>query len=157
MASLNYHLWGGLVKLQLISIFKSICVLLVFSSLAIGCKTIQTYDGNRLPPDQVARLTCASSYYFVATRSCYIQKVDDRTLPDSGREVDLLPGKHEVVVFLKTTAHTNQRQTYRGPQTFSFIAAAGHIYTVDGSWFSDGHSMWIIDEQTKEVVAGRKP
>lgn len=142
--------------MQLICVFRSIFVLLVLSLLATGCKTIQTYDGNRLPSDQVAKLTCASSYYFVASRSCYIQKVDGRTFPDSGKDVDLLPGKHEIVVFLKTTAHTNRRRAYKGPQIFSFVAVAGHVYTVDGNWFSGGHPMWIIDEQTKEIVAGTK-
>ncbi len=146
------------MKLRMTSIFGSFCLLLSILLVTTGCKSVQTYPGTRLSSDQVAKLRCATYYYFVSVRTCLVQQIDGQTTPDRGTGIDLLPGKHEVIVLLVNMPATqNQRWTYSRPQTFSFIAVAGHKYTVDGSWFSKEQPIWIVDEQTKEIVAGTKP
>jgi hypothetical protein len=45
----------------------------------------------------------------------------------------------------------------RARGTLTLEAEAGHIYVVDGRVVDDQAVLWIEDEKTTQIVAGRKP
>lgn len=136
--------WSDVLRLALLS-----CLLVVL----VACTTVQTYSGPQLPRDKIAVIKGAWNEYIIVSVYGSVLKVDGQTV--SGDEIEVLPGKREVVVFLTIIG---PGQIVSGiPQTFSFIAEAGHVYKVDGNWNRGDNQIWIINEQTKEIVAGRKP
>jgi len=137
--------------------------LLIFCMLATGCTTLQTYPGPQLPPEKVATLEGTIHYYGVAIVEFCIFAVDGELTPWWGfnfvlnrGKVEMLPGKHQVTVY----------RDIGGPkggstdnfQRFSFVAEAGHRYKVDGNcWAWEKDAIWIIDKNTEQIVAGKKP
>lgn len=138
------RVWSSVLRFALLS-----CLLVVL----VACTTVQTYSGPQLPRDKIAVIKGAWNEYIIVSIVGNLLKVDGQ--PVSGDEIEVLPGKREVVVFL--TAFGPGHTTSGIPQTFSFVAEAGHVYKVDGNWNRGDNQIWIIDEQTKEIVAGRKP
>ena len=69
--------------------------------------------------------------------------------------VEMLPGKHEVSIML--IYYNLYETTYGQPQTFSFVAEAGHVYEADGNWHGGDNQIWVTDKETGQVVAGMKP
>lgn len=128
------------------------CLIVIFLTVS-GCTTVQTYSGVKLSPDKIAKIKGVTNFYVISFVSGHILKVDGQKV--SGDEIELLPGSHEVVVYLMFSGGSTSASGI--PQTFTFFAEAGHTYGVDGNWNTRDNQIWIFDEQTKEVVAGKKP
>ncbi len=141
------------MKLRPTSVLRFVSCLLVLFLATTGCTTVQTYPGPQLSPDKVAIIKGATNYYVISVVGGNVLKVDGQTV--SGDVIEMLPGKREVVVNLRITGPNET--IYGIPQTFSFIAEAGHVYKVDGNWNRGNNQIWILDEQTKLIVAGSKP
>lgn len=113
---------------------------------------MRTYSGTQLPPEKVALLKGAWNEYFISSVVGHIRKVDGKDA--YGGKVEILPGKHEIVVYLAIIGPGSI--TNGIPQTFTIIAEAGHTYKVDGNWNKGDNQIWIVDEQTGKIVAGKK-
>lgn len=117
-----------------------------------GCATtVRTYPGEPLPPEKVAILKGACNEYIVTAVCAYIQKVDDQRA--AGDKVEVLPGKHDVKVYLAL----HGIMTIVGkPRTFSINTEAGHTYIIDGTWSKSNNQIWIVDKQTGAIIVGDK-
>ena len=62
-----------------------------------GCRTAQSYEGERRPSDQVARIT-GDTPINGAPLAVILRKVDRRELGFSERSAEVLPGKHSLLV-----------------------------------------------------------
>ena len=138
-----------------------------FALTACSNITLQSYPGPRFPSEQTAVLKGTHHVYpyaifwpiFVRAK---VLSVDGKSAHDSvgyenADEIEILPGIHEVSVFLEFHGLGNT-STSRGFRTYVFTADAAHTYKVDGNWnFNREHDIWIIDEQTGQIVAGNKP
>lgn len=62
-----------------------------------GCRTAQSYAGERLSNDQVARIT-GDTPINGAPLAVILRKVDRRELGFSERSAEVLPGKHALLV-----------------------------------------------------------
>jgi hypothetical protein len=63
-----------------------------------GCMTQQSYEGPKLPADEVARISGDLRVTAGAPMSVILRKVDDRVLGLSENGVDVLPGPHRLLV-----------------------------------------------------------
>lgn len=141
------------MKLLPASFPRIVSSLFILFMVATGCTTTQTYPGPQLPPNRVAKLEGTYNYYFICDVQCEIATVDGKGVADMA---EILPGKHTVTLYLTKSCY--QGPTNFGvPQTFSFLAEAGHVYKADGNWHGGDNQIWIIDKETGQVVAGMKP
>ena len=129
---------------------------------ATGCTTKQIYPGPQLSPEKVAKLKGTYNFYYFVDVECIIAAVDGKSVFggewSSGDTVEMRPGKHEVtMMLLYYLIFEMGRSRYGKPQTFSFVAEAGHIYKANRNWNGGDNQIWIIDKQTGKVVAGEKP
>lgn len=63
-----------------------------------GCMTQQSYEGSKLPADEVAHISGDLRVTAGAPISVILRKVDDRVLGLSENGVDVLPGAHRLLV-----------------------------------------------------------
>jgi len=63
-----------------------------------GCMTQQGYEGPKLPPDQVAHIAGDLRVTAGAPLSLILRQVDGNTLSVGQNSVEVLPGKHELLV-----------------------------------------------------------
>lgn len=78
--------------MRTLAALSMVCVLLA------GCATGKSYEGAKLPADEVARIV--GDYRFTAGLpvSVILLKVDDYEVPVSQHAVEVLPGVHTVLV-----------------------------------------------------------
>jgi hypothetical protein len=135
--------------------------LLLFAGLA-ACLPVKNYPGP--PQEQVATIRGAVNYYGLSWVIAAIDAVDGKKILKTADEVnwgriEILPGEHEVSASLWVSVLTPITLVNRGAtpefRRLAFVAEAGERYIVDGSW--GGNAIWIVNERTKEIVAGNKP
>jgi len=63
-----------------------------------GCMTQQGYEGPKLPADQVAHITGDLRVTAGSPLSLILRQVDGNTLSAGQSAVEVLPGKHELLV-----------------------------------------------------------
>lgn len=166
---------GDTMKLRSIIASRFALFLFVIFFTITGCTstrtpiTVRMYSGTQLSPDKIAKIKGTHNFYLLIAVTAHILKVDGQEVLGEvdgqkvlGEEIEIIPGNHEVIVFLRAIAANTYApgtpSEYLGePQTFSFIAKAGHVYKVDGNWNHRDNQIWIFDEQTREIVAGKKP
>ena len=75
-----------------------------------GCMTQQSYDGPKLPADEVAHISGDLRVTAGAPLSVILRKVDDRVLGLSENGVDVLPGPHRLLVdcLIRETSSTSR-------------------------------------------------
>jgi hypothetical protein len=73
-------------------------VLSILGLALVGCATGKSYEGAKLPADEVGRII--GDYRFTAgvPVSAILLKVDDYEVPLSQHAVDVIPGKHTILV-----------------------------------------------------------
>ncbi len=121
------------------------------------CPIVQIYAGPQLPPDDIAIVK--TSYHwclFGASVDTNILKADERNVPQHVCGIEVLPGEHKLDCYV-TAGIPTMVWSDEAPQAFSLWIEAGHVYEVDANCrllgFGD-HQMWIVDEQTGNIVAG---
>lgn len=73
-------------------------ILSVLALLCAGCMTQQSYEGAKLPRDEVARISGDLRFNAGSPLSVLLRQVDGRTLNLSENAVDVLPGTHQLLV-----------------------------------------------------------
>jgi len=74
-----------------------------------GCRTAQSYAGERLTPDQIAVIT-GDTPLNGAPLAVLLRKVDRRELGFSERSAEVLPGKHTLLIDcrIRETSNTSR-------------------------------------------------
>ncbi len=73
------------------------CGMLLAALSCTGCRTAQSYAGERLPSDEVARIS-GDLPVNGAPLAVILRKVDRRELGFSESSAEVLPGKHSLLV-----------------------------------------------------------
>ena len=133
----------------------SIILTVLLSWLVISCATVQTYEGETLPLEEVAVIK--SNYWGRLSGGIIVREVDGKDVGLNPGDVLVLPGKHTVKI--RVTHSLGYLGTIMASGTVTIFAEAGHTYMVDGRIYQFGESVWvwIVDEETGQVVAGMKP
>lgn len=63
-----------------------------------GCMTQKAYEGEKLPADQLAHITGDLRVTAGAPMSLILRQVDGKTLSAAQNAVDVMPGKHQLLV-----------------------------------------------------------
>jgi hypothetical protein len=85
-----------------------------------GCMTQQAYEGVQLPADQVAHIAGDLRVTAGAPLTLILRQVDGKTLTVGQNAVDVLPGKHELLVDCQipetkaTSRHAISVEVYAG-------------------------------------------
>ncbi len=128
---------------------------------------VKNYPGPDLPREQVATIRSGINFYGLSWVIAVIDAVDGEKILRTADEVnwgriEILPGEHEVSASLWVSVLTPVTLVNRGStpefRRLTFAAEAGESYIVDGSWGggSEKNAIWIVNERTKEIVAGTK-
>ncbi|HEY7641200.1 MAG TPA: hypothetical protein VH814_15845 [Steroidobacteraceae bacterium] len=75
--------------------------MLAFVAACSGCSTAQVYDGERRSPDEVARITGDLRINAGSPLTVVLREVDDTPLNIGQNGVEVLPGKHRLLVDCK--------------------------------------------------------
>lgn len=102
-----------------------------------GCKSFSTvpmYAGERLPPDQVAKISPTPGWDTLSSRlDTFILAVDGKDLDpkaiDEHASVEVLPGMHAIAV-AAMLERGGQRIPFKDPKPLEFVAEAGEEYLV---------------------------
>jgi hypothetical protein len=107
----------------------------VASTIAIacgvqGCMTAQTYEGERLARDEVARISGDLRVTAGAPISVLLRRVDEQVLTLSQSSVDVLPGKHTLLVDCKvqetgSVARFSLEQDFFAGRSYRLVAETG--------------------------------
>lgn len=133
--------------LRNVRILRALTALFVVSSTVMfsGCGgTMQTYEGPKLQPSEVAII---KPYYFYTifdatvkgAERVNIDKIDGKNLGFSDK-CTVIPGTHKISINVPVS------------MDIVFDAEAGHVYTVCGTRVQGG-AVWVIDDTTQKVVA----
>ncbi len=121
--------------------------------LLSGCAT---YSDPQLPRDQVAVLDTVWQVIGYAT---VVHSVDGQYAGYFPRKVTLLPGRRTVEIRFEASGRIMGR-----PIALTFEAVAGRTYRAEGALVevptggvSGSWQGWIVDVETNQVVAGRRP
>jgi len=129
---------------------SSIIMSLFVTMLLVSCGTMQTYEGPKLPPDEVAVVKSNFGNVFnIAT----VLAIDGIELGSQQINSEILPGVHTVKVRVTTGVGI---RNYIGVKTVTLTANKGHTYIVDGVVKEGEPWVWIMDEGTSQTVAGKK-
>ncbi len=130
----------------------SIFVFLAFLLVVGGCAT-KTYPGPKLPREEVAVINEGGFLITWAT----ITYVDDKKREWGASYIEVLPGEH--TLYVKVTYAPLMQPSSVGIGVITFEAEAGHTYIVYGELDekTGRADIWIIDEETEQIVAGHKP
>lgn len=88
--------------------------------LCAGCMTQQSYEGARLPQDEIARISGDPSFNAGIPVAALLRQVDGKTLQVTQNSVDVLPGTHQLLVDCRiqetksTTRHSLEVEVYAG-------------------------------------------
>ena len=127
---------------------------LLFGTLLLfsGCTTMQSYEGPKLAPENVALIKGSFGMINLAS----ILEVDGKARGFTEETAEMLPGEHTIRVQV-TSGFGAFSPQYIGNKKLSFRASAGHAYKADGTIKEGVTFAWIVDETTNEVVAGERP
>jgi len=67
-------------------------------ALLTGCLSVQGYDGEKRDADELARISGDPSINAGSPLTLVLRKVDEQTLNVAQTSVDVLPGKHTLLV-----------------------------------------------------------
>lgn len=122
--------------------------------LLASCATVQTYEGEALPPEEVAVIN--SSYWDNLALTAVVKEVDGEKVGRNPGSIMVLPGEHAVKI------RVSQKMSFVGTISTSgtviLNAEAGHTYKVYGEIYGmgEGLGVWIKDEENDQIVASRK-
>jgi hypothetical protein len=127
--------------------------MLCMIGLVVGCRTTRFYDGDARPKDQVAVIQPSGIAPF---QRVSVAGVDGRTSQLLSRDVEVLPGGHEVEILME------QGNSWARNSVF-FDAQAGHVYQVKAAGAivsvpgSTKIRFWIVDLETGAEVGSVGP
>lgn len=149
-----------------LSAISFISLLLVIAFTVPGC-TWKAYSGPELPPNQVATIKTHINLGLFTREQVGITAIDGKEGKTADYNISVKPGRHTLALRLYQSGSGGLVGLLINPGTatplrvLSFDAEAGHTYTVHGefggSWGSSTPYYWIVDEETRQVIAGRRP
>ena len=107
----------------------AVCVVLAAFSIQ-GCMTAQTYDGPRLARGEVAHISGDLRVSAGAPISVLLRQVDEQVLGMGQSSVDVLPGKHTLLVDCRIqetgsiTRYSIEQDFFAG-RTYRLVAETG--------------------------------
>jgi hypothetical protein len=131
----------------------TIFLILILSISLTSCATVQTYEGEELPREEVAVIK--SDYWGNITVTAVVREVDGKYMGFYHGDIVVLPGRHLVKIRVTHSFGYLGVRVQHG--TVLLHAEAGHTYKVGGAITSLDPWVWIVDEGTNQVVAGRHP
>ncbi len=143
--------------------WRHIGLLLLFVSMTSGCATMKAYEGPELPPDEVAIIR----YQYFWRSLVRIEVVDGKMAGYWDYYFAVKPGEHTLGMIVRKCYTSYDPTSFTLSSTFCsyfgganvvlrFKADAGHTYVVRSFW-SKNTQYWVEDEDSEQVVAGRKP
>lgn len=139
-------------------------LLLLMLLLVGGCAAQQTYTGERLPAEQVARIqrnTIKTHLYY--TRTLNVVSVDGMQPSSMATDFEVLPGQHTLSlrVLWQTQLLAAPIVASKGWQvntnSLTFQAEAGRRYKLNGEEGSNNiYFVWLEDADTGSLVAGSR-
>jgi hypothetical protein len=130
-----------------------------------GCAAKQTYSGERLPPEQVAKIqrnTIKTHLYY--TRTLNVASVDGMQPSAMQTDFEVLPGQHTLSlrVLWQTKLLAAPVVASQGWQvnttSLTFQAEAGRRYKLNGEEGPNNiYFVWLEDADTGAIVAGTRP
>jgi hypothetical protein len=144
---------------------RMLCTLAVLMVLTASCGTTQTYPGERLPRDRVARIDRSAMHqHFLYNLNINVAAVDGVNATSTQTTYEVLPGEHTLYVTFYSSYHIlaapvmASKQFVVVPGKFlTFRAEAGRKYKMNGEDIDEVFYIWLEDVETGTVVAGRKP
>jgi hypothetical protein len=143
-----------------------LCTLAMCVALATSCTTtMQTYPGERLPPDRVARIDLFSIHrHMFYDLNINVAAVDGMNPTGTALEYEVLPGDHTLYLrcyssyhILVAPAMVSKQFVVVPGNLLTFRAEAGRRYKMNGEDVEGVFFIWLEDAETGSVVAGRKP
>ena len=131
----------------------------MFMMLLASCGTVQTYEGSKQPPGNVAIIQATPRSMLDQVIGIYEQAtvyaVDGVDSGINQTNAEVLPGEHTITIKLDKVRSPVFYWTHR---TLTINAEAGRTYIVNGEIIDeDNVFVWIVDKETGNVVAGEKP
>lgn len=102
----------------------------VLALLCAGCMTQQSYEGAKLPRDDVARISGDLRFNAGSPLSVLLRQVDGRTLNLAENAVDVLAGTHQLLVDCRIqetrsiTRHSLEVEVFAGTH-YRLVGEAG--------------------------------
>lgn len=139
------------------------------SLLLAGCAALddavsgapwRAYAGPPLASDRVVLIKSSGLRDYFS--EAYVIRMDQEPVGNIGGIIEALPGRHTLDVGVAQRlggpgSLLGMATEKRARGTLMLEAEAGHAYIVDGRVVDDQAVLWIEDEKTTQVVAGRKP
>lgn len=117
-----------------------------------GCGTMQSYEGPKRAPDEIAVIK--SNIYQSFTTTAYVGEIDGTDLSSVQDKAEVLPGEHAVKIYVTRGLGGQQ---YISSKTLKLKAQAGHTYRVNGTIRDGDAYAWITDEKGGYIVSGEEP
>lgn len=144
---------------------RVLCILAVLLMLTTSCATMQTYPGERLPQDRVARIDRSAIHqHFFYSLNINVAAVDGLNATGAQTEYEVLPGEHTLYVTCYSSYHilvapamVSKHFVVVPGNLLTFRAEAGRRYKMQGEDVNELFFIWLEDMETGSVVAGRKP
>ena len=144
---------------------RKLCILAVLLVLATSCATMQTYPGEKLPQDRVARIDRSTIHrHFSYNVIINIAAVDGVNATSVQTEYEVLPGEHTLYVTCHLSYHILVAPAMAGKRfgivpgnILTFRAEAGRRYKMNGEDVGEVFYIWLEDVETGSVVSGKKP
>ncbi len=144
---------------------RILCVLAVLLVLTTSCATMQTYPGEKLPQDRVARIDRSAIHrHFSYNILINVAAVDGVNATSTQSKYEVLPGEHTLYVTchlkydLVVALAMGSKQFVIVPgNLLTFRAEAGREYKMNGEDVGELFYIWLEDVETGSVMAGRKP
>jgi hypothetical protein len=122
----------------------------------------QAYAGAARPREQIVLIKTSGMRDFFS--EAYIVRIDEDPVPlkKIGGYIDALPGNHRLLVAVSHRVGgpgslMGNLTEKRDRTEIAFDAEAGRVYVVGGTIVNDKAVVWVEDEQSGKVVAGRRP
>ena len=144
---------------------RILCILAVLLVLTTSCATMQTYPGERLPQDRVARIDRSAIHrHFFYNVIVNVAEVDGLKPTGVHTDFEVLPGEHTLYVTVHLSYHLLAAPAMASKQfiitpgnKLTFRAEAGRRYKIQGEDVGELFFIWLEDAETGSVVAGKKP
>ena len=144
---------------------RALCILAVLLVFTTSCATVQTYPGEKLPQDRVARIDRSAIHrHFFYNVIINVAEVDGLEATSVQSEYEVLPGEHTLYVtchlsyhLLVTPAMASKQFIITPGNKLTFRAEAGRRYKIQGEDVGELFFIWLEGAETGSVVAGRKP
>jgi len=153
------------MKKTVVAALSPVCMILLLAGCAalddaVSGTPWRAYAGPSLASDRVALIKSSGLRNY--SSEAYVIRMDQELVGKIGGIIEALPGRHTLDVGVAQRlggpgSLLGMATEKRAQGVLTLEAEAGHVYVVDGRVVDDQAVLWIEDEKTTQIVAGRKP